>query len=191
MRPVRVDSVADFVAGIKGFQDDWEEIRRDALLDALLKGGFVNDVIKRTPRSEYARYKNRADGHRYGQQRLLRSIIRSESAGARTDFALVHERINNLEVAFGPSADWDVPYAVAMHESKVPSNVRSREVSTKVRNPRTGRTVTHKEWTSGWSFHDRDYGNKYLEKPWDNNAIRTERQMMRNIDQELKKRGLL
>lgn len=186
----RIDSMADFVTGISDFQRNWQRFRKDALIGALLNGGFVRDVIRRTPKSEYERYKNRRDGMRYGQQRLLRSMIHGGmEGGTKSDFALIHERIDAFEVAFGPDADWDVPYAIHQHESKVPDSKRSQKITIKKLNKDTGRMKNYTVWTDGWSVEHT--GNKFLEKPWNENQIRTERQLIRNIDAQLKDKGLL
>ena len=192
----RIDSMADFVTGISDFQRNWNQIREDALVGALVigsgdGGGFVNDVIKRTPKSEYQRYKNRRDGKRYGNARLLKSMVHAEYQGSKTDFTLLHKRVDSFELAFGPDADWDVPYAARQHESKVPDSKRSKLVTTKERNPKTGRMHKVERWTAGWSFDDKKTGNKFLEKPWNENEIRTTHHLGRNIEEQLKNRGLL
>ena len=185
----RIDSMADLVTGLSDFQKNWNQIRQDALVGALVNGGFVEDVIRRTPKSEYKRYQNRRDAYRYGQQRLLRSMVHAGIENARMDFAVLHERIDSFEVAFGPDASWDVPYAIHQHESKVPDSKRSRPYTVRVRNEATGRMRNVTKWSDGWSVSNT--GNKYLEKPWNENEIRTQKHMMRNIDEQLKQRGLL
>lgn len=187
----RIDSMADFVTGISDFQRNWNQIREDALIGALLLGGFVGGVIMRTPKSQLKRYENRKDKYRYGHQRLLRSMIHegTNGKGSKTDFTLLHKRIDSFELAFGPDAQWDVPYAIHQHESKVPDTKRSQLVTIKAKNPKTGRMHKVEKWTPGWS--GTRTGNKFLEKPWNENQIRTERQLIRNIDAQLKNRGLL
>ena len=193
----RIDSMADFVTGISDFQRNWNQIREDALVGALLHGGFTKGVIERTPKSEGERYRgsakygysNRKDRDRYGHQRLLRSMIHAENEGSKTDFTLLHKRRDSFELAFGPDAQWDVPYAIHQHESKVPDTKRSQLVTIKAKNPKTGRMHKVEKWTPGWS--GTRTGNKFLEKPWNENQIRTERQLIRNIDAQLKNRGLL
>lgn len=195
----RIDSMADFVTGISDFQRNWNQIREDALVGALLHGGFTKGVIERTPKSEGERYRgsakygysNRKDRDRYGHQRLLRSMIHAENEGSKTDFTLLHKRIDSFELAFGPDADWDVPYAAYQHESKVPESKRSHKVWVRKVNKETGRVRNVPRWTSGWSFDDKKTGNKFLEKPWNENEIRTTHHLGRNIEEQLKNRGLL
>lgn len=138
---------------------EWGEVAGDALLGALIAGGFTEAVIDRTPQSLYTRYKGGQMGDRwqYGQQRLLKSLLRS-GRGTPTDF--------NLQIGRGlvkAHIGSDLDYAVRVHETTRPREGEYYEAE--------GR---------GWSKFGT--GNRYLKKPWDDNSDRTFREMRRNLD---------
>ena len=144
--------------------NEWEQVGADALLGALLAGGFTEAVIERTPQSLYRRYKSgqRGDPLKYGQQRLLKSLLRS-GRGAPTDWTV---KIGRGMVTAVIGSDLD--YAVRVHETRHPAEGVYYEAS--------GR---------GWSKFGT--GNRYLEKPWDDNSDRTLTQLMRNLDAWLRR----
>lgn len=176
MRAIVATTPEKLSSALAALHRDWDEIREDALTGAILFGGFTEDVIKRTPKSEYRRYqwllgseKARQEG--YGSQRLLKSLLKSGRPDVRSDF--IYERRAGM---MSMSISSDVDYAYNVHEG--------------IGMPGEGQ---YWSWgnpeSKGWST--KDTGSKFLEKPWDDNVFNTEDQLLKNIDAQLKERGLL
>jgi len=188
-KTVHVDSMADIQLGLKDLNARWREIREEALTGALLHGGFTEAVMDRTPQSLTDRYRY-ADGrknNRYGMARLLKSMFYNPTNPDSPTF-YIQRRMDSCSVIFGPSASADVPYAKAMHESKTPYGMNSHRIEVKIMGA-DGKERTVTKWTKGWS--KKDTGPKYIAKPWDDNRFETEKQLIRNIDAELEKVGLI
>ena len=174
-----IDSMADLILGIDQVQREWSRMREDAMAGALINGGFTEQVIRTTPMSLLARYKDRKDAYRYGKQRLLLSMFHNDTEATVGDF-VIHRRMDGVDFLFGPSPSANVPYAGRIHESKVPATEESRQVKLP-----SGRTV----WTAGWSRAGR--ASHYISKPWDDNRFETERELVKNMDAQLRQRGLM
>ncbi len=176
MRAIVATTPEKLSSALAALHRDWDEIREDALTGAILFGGFTEDVIKRTPKSEYRRYKHfygeeiaRRKG--YGMQRLLKSLLKSGRPDMKTDF-VYERRAGMMSMAISS----DVKYAYNVHEG--------------IGMPGEG-SYWNWDWKSNYGWSTEGTGIKFLEYPWDDNQFRTEDQLLKNIDAQLKERGLL
>ena len=187
---VHVERMADIQLGLRKLNERWQQTREEALIGALTIGGFTEAVMDRTPESLTDRYRDPVStvkDNKYGQARLLKSMFYNRTDYKHPTF-FVQRKAGGCSVIFGPSASADVPYAKAMHEHKTPQGVVSHPVEYKIIGP-NGKERTIKKWTKGWSKEAS--GPKYIEKPWDDKRFNTERELVKNIDAELEKVGLL
>lgn len=146
----------------------WDDMMGNALTGAILMGGFAEAVIDRTPQSLYTRYRDRKDGMRYSQQRLLKSILPSGRAITGNEFTRLYGN-NSVGVILGS----DLEYAVYVHEARKPAEGSVYAVGSK---------------GGGWSKPGS--GNRYLDKPWDDNEENTFRELERNIYAALRALGV-
>ena len=154
---------------LRSMGSQWQSLIGNALTGALLMGGFAEAVIERTPQSLYTRYKGRRDGMRYGQQRLLKSILPSGTSAGPGDFTRLYGK-GSVTVAVGSNLE----YAVYVHEAVKPAEGEMYAIGT--RGP-------------GWSKPGS--GNKYLDRPWDETEEATFRELERNLDAALKALGVV
>ena len=185
-----IDSIADLVTGLDDVAKEWNTIREEALTGALIAGGFTEQVLKRTPESKTDRYRDpytKKKNPRYGNAALLKSMFYDPHNQKSANF-FIQKRTNGVDVVFGPSASAGVDdYARAMHESKTPQGQVSQPYQVEVGKGDHKTTITR--WTPGWS--KASSGPKYIEKPWNDRRFETEAQTVKNIDAELKRRGLM
>lgn len=185
-----IDSIADLLTGLDQLNEDWRTIREEALTGALIAGGFTEDVIRRTPESKTDRYRDpytKRKNPKYGNAALLKSMFFDPHNQKSANF-FIQKRTNGVDVVFGPSASAGVDdYARAMHESKTPQGQVSQPYTVEVGKGENKTTITR--WTPGWSKESS--GPKYIEKPWNDRRFETEKHTVKNIDAELKRRGLM
>lgn len=193
-----IDTTGEELArNIADFEQSWLQGSQDALTGALLFGGFMEDVILRTPQSEFMRYKARiqeaieqgephddAERYEYGQQRLLKSLVKSGRTAGPSDFEVIrHNR--DLRLTLSSNA----PYALHIHETEKPGEGEYSVKVTQTIKDENGKARKISFYTDGWS--KRGTGNKFIEKPWDDNEEATTRQFVKNLDILLQKAGLL
>lgn len=199
---------------LEGLARDWDDIAVDALKGAIVDGGYLSELNVRIPKSEYVRYasnlwgtdrhgvsrrvdlvvkrQGNADGtgwkyalprnwrktygvdrteadrvrEQYGHGRLLKSIIPD---GNREGAIQVRRSGRDIEMVMGSSLD----YAARMYEATRP---REGEYW------RPG--VEH-----GWSTPRT--GNRFFEVAYERAQDRMMRHMRRNIEEILRRRGML
>lgn len=178
-------TIGGLVKSLDTMARDWSNLRRDALEGAILNGGLLDAIWRRTPKSMMQRYASQMGGvsidskgrlargwrhkvdpvvlakvEEYGQERLARSLMPHGNRPGAKGMGLDIETSSDGAVYRIRSS---IAYAEKVHETKHP---REGQYWT----PNGGR---------GWTTPGT--GNKYLSRPAEECAGRIARELAKNL----------
>ena len=217
----KIDDLGQVVKGLPQLQSDWPEVAERAMKDALVGTKYLQEAWRRIPKSNKARYASRYAGvdlriRKKGdpndpsswsvslpsdwRKRAVQYHVRKTTKSGRESFtgptmkgldSIEQYGLGRLSNSILPRLDdsvfevqrtshmvrltlsSSVPYAARMHEAE---------------KPREGDYWTPGK-THGWTAYGT--GNKYLEVPFIQLQDKIVSRFSKNIDRELRRRGLL
>lgn len=190
------------------FGDQWEDLAKDAVIGALMDGGFVREVSIRVPKSEYARYAANLRGWKIDKDgNPIRTRVELTKSGKlpsnwRKKFGVNAADADRVQDKYGhgtlqksllPNGEKSDPFEVKVGSKGSISFRLSSSLVYANRMHETDKPAEGEYWAPGldrgWSTPRT--GNGYLWKSWEKTYERVEKQMVRNIDKILRDMGLM
>lgn len=204
---VEVDDLHELADRWRDFSSQWSRLSRDAVVGALMSGGFVGAVAIRVPKSEMARYASQLSGEITAKDGTIkRTRVTLTSKGTlpknwRRKFGVNPVDADRVVTKYGhgalqrsllPNGEKADPFEVKVERGSI-SFCISSSLNYARRMHETERPAEGDYWVPGLDFgwSTPRTGNHYLTKAWEDTYQRVERELGRNIDKIMRDMGLI
>lgn len=207
---VEVESLGALAEAMGELAEDWRDIAKECLIEALVTSGYLKAVYERTPRSSRERYAAARDGSvlrvtgrgRDGDPGSWTATLRTGWEDRLRRRGVSQDAIDRLnEYGIGNLANSLIPNGNVMDDTifGVRTSRDSVELSISSSVPYAARIHEAEKpaegeyWTPGrdrgWSAGGT--GNRYLERPYEELQDRILERFTEAMDREMRERGLL